>query len=102
MYNAYSYGGYLIWTLYPTYKVFIDGRADVYGDLVEEYQTLKTLGAGTLEILEKYNISLIVIQKGSVLETYLKENPNWKLIYSDEGSVIYVKNMIFREIKDEA
>jgi hypothetical protein len=91
MYNAYSYGGYLIWALYPTYKVFIDGRADVYGDLVEEYQTVKTLGAGAPEILEKYNISLIVIPKGSVLETYLKDNPLWQLIYSDEGSVIYVK-----------
>ncbi|MDH4209650.1 MAG: hypothetical protein OEV76_12295, partial [Anaerolineae bacterium] len=38
MYNLYHWGGYLIWRLYPEHKVFIDGRADVYGDaFIEEY-----------------------------------------------------------------
>ncbi len=26
MFNLYNSGGYLIWSLYPDYKVFIDGR----------------------------------------------------------------------------
>jgi len=30
--NHYSFGGYFIWKLYPQYRVFTDGRADVYGD----------------------------------------------------------------------
>jgi len=32
IFNSYNWGGYLIWRLYPQYRVFIDGRADVYGD----------------------------------------------------------------------
>ncbi|MGH9903912.1 MAG: hypothetical protein ACRD68_19045, partial [Pyrinomonadaceae bacterium] len=32
LYNDYTWGGYLIWRLYPEYRVYIDGRADVYGD----------------------------------------------------------------------
>ena len=30
--NHYNWGGYFIWKLYPQYRVFMDGRADVYGD----------------------------------------------------------------------
>src|SRR6185369_8156240 len=32
IYNRYGWGGYLIYKLYPEYRVYIDGRADVYGD----------------------------------------------------------------------
>src|SRR5205823_9243873 len=32
IFNDYNWGGYLIWKLYPQYRVFIDGRTDVYGD----------------------------------------------------------------------
>ncbi|MGD0976568.1 MAG: hypothetical protein ABR866_20980, partial [Candidatus Korobacteraceae bacterium] len=28
----YDWGGYAIWKLYPEYRVFVDGRADLYGD----------------------------------------------------------------------
>ncbi len=28
----YDWGGYAIWNLYPEYRVFVDGRADLYGD----------------------------------------------------------------------
>src|SRR6059058_1463379 len=30
LYNDYNWGGYLIWSLYPARKVFIDGRAEIY------------------------------------------------------------------------
>src|SRR6185312_3104616 len=32
IYNEYHWGGYLIWNLYPNSRVFMDPRADVYGD----------------------------------------------------------------------
>ncbi len=30
MFNDYNYGSYMLYRLYPTHQVFIDGRADVY------------------------------------------------------------------------
>ncbi len=36
IYNEYVWGGYLIWRICPDYRVYIDGRADVYGDKLEE------------------------------------------------------------------
>ena len=32
MLTHYNWGGYFIWRLYPEYRVYIDGRADLYGD----------------------------------------------------------------------
>ena len=32
MLNHYNWSGYFIWKLYPDYRVYIDGRADLYGD----------------------------------------------------------------------
>ena len=32
IFNHYDWGGYLIWRLHPEYPVFVDGRADLYGD----------------------------------------------------------------------
>jgi len=39
MFNSYGFGGYLIWTLWPERRVFIDGREDVYlgPGILEEY-----------------------------------------------------------------
>jgi hypothetical protein len=34
MFNYYDWGGFLIWKLYPPLRVFIDGRADVYGEKI--------------------------------------------------------------------
>lgn len=31
LFNSYNWGGYLLWAL-PEYPVFVDGRADLYGD----------------------------------------------------------------------
>jgi hypothetical protein len=100
MFNNYGWGGYLIWRLYPTYKVFIDGRADVYGNFIEEYQMVKTLNPEAPRILEKYNVSLVVIKKGGPLDVYLKEKQNWKELYSDHISVIYLKQTESEEVNE--
>lgn len=45
MFNVYSFGGYLIHRLYPERRVFIDGRADLYGDaFMDEYLEIEVAG----------------------------------------------------------
>ena len=47
MYNEYEFGDYIIYLLYPQYKVFIDGRADMYGtEWMKEYYKVKSLEPG--------------------------------------------------------
>ncbi|MBI3286387.1 MAG: hypothetical protein HYZ65_16280, partial [Burkholderiales bacterium] len=32
MFNEYGWGGYLSWTLYPDYPIYVDGRTDLYDE----------------------------------------------------------------------
>ena len=50
----YDWGGYAIWKLNPQYRVFADGRADLYGDefLQQSIQTVVPLHQGWQEVLD--------------------------------------------------
>jgi hypothetical protein len=92
MYNLYRWGGYLIWRLYPKQAVFIDGRADVYGDrFIDEYLQVYQLRESWRAPLERYDVNLVIIDRGSSLSTVLGESPNWEQRYVDENVEILVK-----------
>lgn len=93
IYNQYRWGGYLIWRLYPEEQVFIDGRADVYGDaFVEEYLEVYQVRQGWRDILEKYEVELVLIDRGSALATLLDEGRDWQEAYEDELAVLYIRH----------
>lgn len=92
MVNTYEWGGYLIWNLHPTYKVYIDGRADLHGSLLEEYQAIMAAGPFTQELLLRRDISLVIIKKGSALDNLLRTEPGWQETYSDDLTIVHIKN----------
>src|SRR5215204_2290772 len=57
IFNEYDWGGYLIWKLYPSYRVYIDGRADVYGEAgMEEYLKLHEGDMHSLDVLKSRGV----------------------------------------------
>jgi hypothetical protein len=91
-YNLYHWGGYLIWRLYPERKVFIDGRADVYGDqFIEEYLQVYQLSSTWQEPLDRYGVDVAIIDTGSSLATMLSERVDWYRAYADEQAVIFFR-----------
>lgn len=94
MFNNDEFGDCCIYTAYPQYKVFIDGRSDMYGtEQLKEYDRIYKFEPGWESILEKYKISWIFFDTNSVLSRYLIINNDWKLIYSDKIASIFVKNI---------
>jgi hypothetical protein len=94
MFNSYNWGGYLIWRLYPRYRVFIDGRTDIYDDaFVGEYLKVVLLSEGWEEVLERYRVNFILIERESALAKFLKSGlaPDWKLAYEDEIASVFVR-----------
>ena len=90
LYNAYGWGGYLIWRLYPEQRVFIDGRADVYGDaFMEEFLKAWRGGAGWRAPLERFGVRVVLIEPDAPLATRLTQEPGWKKTYSDLQAVIF-------------
>jgi hypothetical protein len=90
-YNRYGWGGYLIYKLYPEYRVYIDGRADVYGDafFAEAMQTYD--GAGDwASSLDRYGIKTVLISPDAPLASLLRNDQGkWKVVYEDNDAVIF-------------
>ena len=88
MMNSYSWGGYLQMHL-PQYPVYIDGRADLYGnELIEEWLDFVS-GAGNWQaILDKWEVNFIVVESHWPVISLL-ENAGWEQIYVDEIAVVY-------------
>lgn len=93
MLNAFNYGGYLIWAL-PEHPDFVDGRADVFewSGVLEEFASWATLQSDPNLLLNKYNVSFCVLERQSPMAHVLPLMRNWKLVYSDDKSVVFVRS----------
>jgi hypothetical protein len=84
MFNEYSLGGYLMYALSSPPKVFIDGRADMYGDdILADYNSIRMSQSKRTKLLKKYNIDWVVFETGSDLVHFLQESPYWRTIYTN-------------------
>ena len=94
IYNEYGWGGYLIWRLYPDYRVYIDGRADVYGDkLVEEFLEARDGKPNWREPLENHGIRTVLIKPDAALASLLREDSSWQKVFEDKQAVIFVRRV---------
>ena len=96
MLNEYSYGGYLIWSFHGRRPVFIDGRADIYesAGILTDYLRIMGLDPETLALLQKYNIQSCFIGRDAALATLLDALPEWKRVYEDKISVLFVRTPV--------
>ncbi len=93
MFNSLLWGSYLIYMLYPEYKVAFDGRTQVYGDkLLREYCNVQSIEPGWQNVLEKYKVNFILWRREKPLTQILIRDTNWRLIYQDDWAVIFIKN----------
>lgn len=94
MFNNDEFGDLIIYTSHKRYKVFIDGRLDMYGvERLKEYSKITGFEPDWEDILNKHKISWIFFDTNSALARFLSINNNWKLIYSDKLASIFVKNI---------
>jgi hypothetical protein len=92
VFNEYGWGGYLIWHLYPAYRVSIDGRAAVYGpERFARYIEIDDLRPGWRASLEGLGARYAVIRPGGPLATVLRLSPDWDVVYEDRVAVVLVR-----------
>lgn len=89
VYNRYGWGGYLIWRQIP---VFVDGRADVYGDdFLYYYRQTLELQDDWREPLNEFDVSYTLLAKNSALATLLETSDGWRERYADDQARIFVR-----------
>lgn len=90
--NAYHWGGYLIWAFYPERRVFIDGRADMYGDaFVEEFAAAYHGGPEWESLLDRYGVEVALLDRGSALAAIMRASGKWSEEFTGPVESVLVK-----------
>ncbi|MBN1365853.1 MAG: hypothetical protein JW976_13675 [Syntrophaceae bacterium] len=105
IFNDYLIGGYLLWDLYPDYKVFIDPRHVPYSKQVApDYWELVSKPA-TAEDITHFNIkypfktAIIHYRELPLIFDFLKAG--WQLLYFEKNAVILVHKLMLSKIPTE-
>ncbi len=99
IFNNYDIGSYLIYHLYPEYKVFVDNRPEAYGRqfFQEIYIPLQSSEKKWQELQAEYQFETLIIGTKDItpwnrgfVKRRLKD-PNWKTDFQDEFCLIMSK-----------
>ena len=91
LYNTLDWGGFLIWYM-PQYPVAIDGRNDLYGDEIDLRTYKSSQGDGYASDPYLKESSLVLLPKKDPLAKLLTIDTNFRLVYQDGISVVFVSN----------
>jgi len=84
-----SWGGYLIYRLYPQNKVFVDDRHDLYGEeFLKDYLKAILVAPEWDKFLSEKRVNWALLPAESSLANMLKETSKWGLVYRDKTSVL--------------
>jgi hypothetical protein len=92
VFSTDTWGGYLIYRMYPERKVVMDDRHDLYGsDRVRQYLILTQGEAGWQKVLKDWNIHTALLPVDSTLTNLLRELPQqWREVYGDKVAVVFL------------
>ncbi|HET9177514.1 MAG TPA: hypothetical protein VFQ24_04065 [Terriglobia bacterium] len=92
-YTYYDWGSFLLFDLGPARKVFIDGRLNLYerDTVFSDYLNALSTENGLWTLLRKYDIDSCLVPQGTMQASLLSASPQWKEVYHDRLSVIFVK-----------
>ncbi len=92
VFNSYDWGGYLIYELAPDGRVFIDGRADVYGPaLMNDYIDIVMTRSGWQTLLDQYGANAVLFPPNTLLSVALRQDPAWQEAYMDSDASVFLK-----------
>jgi hypothetical protein len=87
-FNAYVWGGYLIWRGVP---VFVDGRADVYGDFLSYYLKTFRLAEDWRDPLDELDVNYALVERKNSLCIVLGISDEWREVYADDVARVFVR-----------
>jgi hypothetical protein len=90
IFSTDDWSGYVIYRLYPTVKVFIDGRSDFYGPKFgEEFTEVLDVKYNWDDRLKAYGVETILLPVSSHLSAALKGSSRWRCIYDDGVAIVF-------------
>ena len=92
IFNYFTWGGYLLYRMWPEQTVFIDGQTDFYGEaLTREYEKVITLADGWQDVLRDYRVDWVLIPSDSRLARAVKGDSGWRVLYEDQTATLLAR-----------
>jgi hypothetical protein len=90
LFNRYEWGGY-IGQHRPDEPIFMDGRADVYGDeLLQMYVGIIGLHGDPQVTFDRYGIDYAVFPPDTPLAGWFDASDRWERVYDDSTAAVWV------------
>ena len=96
LYNSYNAGGYLLYDLYPVYKVFIDPRYFPYKKWYSEYVSFNNGPTPLDDFLKKYPFDVAVMDYYSSYIAIVKFlfSKEWDPVFYGPSAIVFAKKDI--------
>jgi hypothetical protein len=100
MFNKLEWGGYLIWQLYPEYKVFIDGRI-IDRRVALSYLSVRGAEGAWKRTLDVFGVNFMLFEIVNqtvgfpppvLLQFLVEETEEWKPVFIQYNSVLFLRN----------
>ncbi len=87
-----QWGDYIIFTLYPRQRVYVDGRSDFYGEkLGQEYLHLMQGAYDWRAILDRNGFTVALLPMDWPLASMLKLDPSWRVVQDDGKAILFAR-----------
>jgi hypothetical protein len=91
LFNEYDWGGYLSWWA-PDIPVYIDARADLFGDeFIFHWNDICEGTADWKTEFERWGITKVLVSPSRPLSRELQLQPDWEMVYADDVAVLFIK-----------
>lgn len=106
IFNDYLIGGYLIWALYPQYKVFIDSRwgpyvpMGVWDDYLSFDSSQRRDRLQKIESQYAFQTAIVHVSNHHGFVDLFLDAPDWQLIYFDKVAAVFVKSQWAKNHQD--
>jgi hypothetical protein len=92
VFNAMSFGSYLIWAAYPHYQVFVDSRIELFSEKVWiDYLKISNAEGDWETLLRDYGVNTLMMSpvEQTALVVAAQESDEWVVRYKDTSAIIF-------------
>ncbi len=98
IFTCFEWGEFLGWRLGPDYKVFMDGRIEIFPDEIwQEYSAITRGRADWQEILDRYQVNCLVLDTSGYhheLLPQVRRSPAWRETLSQGDAVVFERQAV--------
>lgn len=88
--NEMGWGGYLIYALWPRYRVMIDGRTQVYPEAVWRAIYVNSDRSSKAAFFRTTAANAAVLARGSSWQAILERDLRWRRVYGDSIATVWI------------